>query len=389
MAVDEQEAFEPVLHQRRHHIADHRDQRRRPQRHRAGESQMVLRHADGQRRRHQAADRIADAPGDKLRVQMVGADQPVRSVLLGGTDRDDDAARGSQILLDLMPGGQRELHDPVSSSDSILPARRPSRNNVATPVAPPVIARSVATKQSPANGRMDRASIRDPINPTSLLPQEPQQRRVEQRRVLQEGEVAHRRQDQLAGGGDRRRHMIGVLAFDRLIVIGVHDPRRYRDVSLRQTPQQRRQRLAGDVLAQSCGPVDQVVTAQVPPPACPGTKKGSTPRTPRATESHRGKIWRFARSALVSSRWLSVHSRCSRCEPLPSSQPLDTPACPELVTRTASQGEIRLCDRCEMPEGGNHDFGLTVFHVDAGGGGPDAGFQWPDFLSASATSFGI
>ena len=30
-----------------------------------------------------------------------------------------------------------------------------------------------------------------------------------------------------------------------------------------------------------------------------------------------------------------------------------------------------------------------VFHVAAGGGGPDAGFQWPDFFSASATSFGM
>ena len=34
-------------------------------------------------------------------------------------------------------------------------------------------------------------------------------------------------------------------------------------------------------------------------------------------------------------------------------------------------------------------FGTSVFHVDAGGGGPAAGFQWPDFFSASATSFGM
>src|SRR4029077_11923948 len=31
----------------------------------------------------------------------------------------------------------------------------------------------------------------------------------------------------------------------------------------------------------------------------------------------------------------------------------------------------------------------SVFQVAAGGGGPDAGFQWPAFFSASATSFGI
>ena len=43
----------------------------------------------------------------------------------------------------------------------------------------------------------------------------------------------------------------------------------------------------------------------------------------------------------------------------------------------------------DMAEFGNYDFGLNVFHVDAGGGGPDAGFQWPDFFSTSATSFGM
>jgi len=43
----------------------------------------------------------------------------------------------------------------------------------------------------------------------------------------------------------------------------------------------------------------------------------------------------------------------------------------------------------DMAEFGNYDFGLNVFHVDAGGGGPAAGFQWPDFFSTSATSFGI
>ena len=111
MAVDEQEALEAVLHQRGHHVAHQRDHRRGPQRDGTGEAQMMLRHADGQRRRDQAADLVADALGDEFRVQMVGADQTVRPVLLGGADRDDDAARGAQIFLDLVPGGQRKLHD--------------------------------------------------------------------------------------------------------------------------------------------------------------------------------------------------------------------------------------------------------------------------------------
>ena len=72
---------------------------------------MVLRHADGERRRHQAVDLVADAFRDELRIQMIGADQPVRPMLLGGADRDDDAARGAQICLDFMPGGQGKLHD--------------------------------------------------------------------------------------------------------------------------------------------------------------------------------------------------------------------------------------------------------------------------------------
>ena len=110
MAVDEQEALEAVLHQRGHHVAHQRDQRRWPQRDGTGEAQVVLRHADGERGRHQAADLVADAARDEFRVQVVGADQAVRPVLLGGADRDDDAARGAQIVLDLVPGGQRELH---------------------------------------------------------------------------------------------------------------------------------------------------------------------------------------------------------------------------------------------------------------------------------------
>ena len=43
----------------------------------------------------------------------------------------------------------------------------------------------------------------------------------------------------------------------------------------------------------------------------------------------------------------------------------------------------------EVAQFGDHDRGLMAFQVAAGGGGPDDGFQWPDFFSASATSFGM
>src|SRR5580692_9081734 len=71
---------------------------------------MVLRHSYRERRRHQATDRIAHTARNKFRIQMVGTDQAVRPVLFGRADRDDDAARRTQIVLDLMPGGQRKLH---------------------------------------------------------------------------------------------------------------------------------------------------------------------------------------------------------------------------------------------------------------------------------------
>ena len=41
------------------------------------------------------------------------------------------------------------------------------------------------------------------------------------------------------------------------------------------------------------------------------------------------------------------------------------------------------------PEVGIPELGISVFQVAAGGGGPCSGFQWPDFFSASATSFGM
>jgi hypothetical protein len=70
----------------------------------------MLRHAVGERRRHHAPDHIAHALRDELGIEMIRADQTVRAVLLDLTDRNDDAVRAAQVLLGLLPGGERKLH---------------------------------------------------------------------------------------------------------------------------------------------------------------------------------------------------------------------------------------------------------------------------------------
>ena len=54
-----------------------------------------------------------------------------------------------------------------------------------------------------------------------MVAEEMQQRRVEQRGVLQEGEVAGVRQDQQSGPGDRSCDVFSVRALDRLVVVAV------------------------------------------------------------------------------------------------------------------------------------------------------------------------
>src|SRR5271166_6834043 len=56
-----------------------------------------------------------------------------------------------------------------------------------------------------------------------LVAEEMQDREIEHLRVLQEGEMAHVRQDEETGMRDGRRDIFGVLALDRLVMVAVDD----------------------------------------------------------------------------------------------------------------------------------------------------------------------
>jgi hypothetical protein len=70
----------------------------------------MLGHAEAKRRRHQGPCRRADALRDQLGAERVGADQAVRSMLLGRADRQKDAPTVLQITLDLLPGAACQQH---------------------------------------------------------------------------------------------------------------------------------------------------------------------------------------------------------------------------------------------------------------------------------------
>ena len=61
----------------------------------------------------------------------------------------------------------------------------------------------------------------DAANAVLAVVEKMQQRRVEQRGVLQEGEMAGVGQDQQSGARDRGSDIFGVRALDRLVVVAV------------------------------------------------------------------------------------------------------------------------------------------------------------------------
>ena len=110
MAIDEIKPLEAVSHQRPDQIAKHRDQGARPQRDRPGEAQMMLGHANRDRRGDEGARGLTQAFGDDLGANRIGPDQAGGPMLLGRAYRQNDAAARSEIRLDLHPGLQLQLH---------------------------------------------------------------------------------------------------------------------------------------------------------------------------------------------------------------------------------------------------------------------------------------
>ena len=124
MPIDEIKALKAVSGERYDHVAQDRDQGARPQGDRTGEAEMVLRHADPDRRPDQRRCGLADAAGNNLGADRIGPDHPDRAMLLCRADRQDDAAARLEIDLDLRPGLQVQLH-----ILSLLPLRRYSTDD--------------------------------------------------------------------------------------------------------------------------------------------------------------------------------------------------------------------------------------------------------------------
>ena len=75
---------------------------------------MVLRHADPDCRPDQRRCGLADAAGNNFGADRIGSDHPDRAMLLGRSDRQDNAMARLEIGLDLRPSLQVQLHRPSS-----------------------------------------------------------------------------------------------------------------------------------------------------------------------------------------------------------------------------------------------------------------------------------
>jgi hypothetical protein len=105
MAVEPVDALEAVAHEACRPVLHRRDHGRGPERDRSRETQMMLRLADIEGRPDQDVRIVRRrAMRDDLRAQRVGAEEPVRPMLLGRADGDDDALRVLEISIDLGPG---------------------------------------------------------------------------------------------------------------------------------------------------------------------------------------------------------------------------------------------------------------------------------------------
>ena len=80
------------------------------QRDAAGKREVVLSHADADGRTDQGVFLLSHRPGHDFRADRVGPDEPVRPVLFGRADRDDDRGGPLKIGFHLLPGAELELH---------------------------------------------------------------------------------------------------------------------------------------------------------------------------------------------------------------------------------------------------------------------------------------
>ena len=110
MPVEEIDCVETVPGQRLDIVRHTGDEGARAQRDAAGKREMVLRHSDTDGRAHQGVLLLSDRARHHFRTDRVRADEPVRPVLLGRTDRNDDRGGPLKICFHLLPGAELELH---------------------------------------------------------------------------------------------------------------------------------------------------------------------------------------------------------------------------------------------------------------------------------------
>jgi hypothetical protein len=82
----------------------------RPDCHRAGETHVMHRDADPDGRADHRIGGVADGTGDHLGANGIRADQPVRSMLFGRADGQNNSLRPGQVGFDFLPGLMLQQH---------------------------------------------------------------------------------------------------------------------------------------------------------------------------------------------------------------------------------------------------------------------------------------
>ena len=138
VAVDDEEAPEALAAQRVERLGQHRDERLRPQRHRARERGEARRDPERHRGRTSTPSGSA-ASTESAREDRVGGEREV-GVLLGRADREHDPVVVAEVLLDLHPVQVGEPH--ATAAGCASSGRRPSSPPPAPRAAPPAGSRA-------------------------------------------------------------------------------------------------------------------------------------------------------------------------------------------------------------------------------------------------------